>query len=241
MSEAAHILVVDDDGEIRNLLRDYLEKNGFRATAVSDGQETRRALERSRFDLVVLDLMLPRESGLEICRELRASSDIPVIMLTALGDEVDRVVGLEVGADDYVAKPFSPRELVGRIRAVLRRTLLAQRVADQSSVRAYRFAGWTLDTATRSLHGADGESVALGGAEFRLLATLLAQAPALVTRVQLMERLRGRSLDPFDRSIDVRVSRLRQTLGDDARAPRIIRTVYGEGYVIGVPVERDEQ
>jgi two-component system, OmpR family, response regulator len=240
MSDTAHILVVDDDREIRNLLCDYLEKNGFQATAVPDGQETRRALKRARFDLVVLDLMLPRESGLEICRELRASSDIPVIMLTALGDEVDRTVGLEVGADDYVAKPFSPRELLGRIRAVLRRTLLARRIDDSSNVRAYRFGGWALDTTTRSLHGPTGETVALGGAEFRLLSALLAQAPALVTRTQLMERLRGRALDPFDRSIDVRVSRLRQTLGDDAHAPRIIRTVYGEGYVIGVPVEKEE-
>ena len=122
MNTPAHILVVDDDREIRTLLRDFLEKNGFQATAVGDGQETRRALARAKFDLIVLDLMLPRESGLEICRELRATSDVPIIMLTALGEEVDRVVGLEVGADDYLTKPFSPRELLGRIRAVLRRT-----------------------------------------------------------------------------------------------------------------------
>jgi two-component system, OmpR family, response regulator len=240
MTDAAHILVVDDDREIRTLLREYLEKNGFRATAVADGNETRRALERGRFDLVVLDLMLPHESGLDICRALRASSDIPVIMLTALGEEVDRVVGLEVGADDYLAKPFSPRELLGRIKAVLRRTSLAPRAADVADVRAYRFADWRLDTTERALSNADGAQVALGGAEYRLLAILLANAPRLLTRARLMELMRGRDHDPFDRSIDVRVSRLRQSLRDDARAPRIIKTVYGEGYVIGVPVEREE-
>jgi two-component system OmpR family response regulator len=240
MSEASHILVVDDDREIRSLLRDYLEKNGFRATAVADGQETRRALERGRFDLIVLDLMLPHESGLEICRALRASSDIPIIMLTALGEEVDRVVGLEVGADDYIAKPFSPRELVGRIRAVLRRTAQTPRTADAASARAYTFAGWRLDTTTRTLTSPGGDVAALGGAEFRLLSILLAHAPRLLTRAQLMELMRGRDFDPFDRSIDVRVSRLRQTLHEDARAPRIIKTVYREGYFIGVPVERHE-
>jgi two-component system OmpR family response regulator len=240
MTDAAHILVVDDDREIRTLLREYLEKNGFRATAVADGNETRRALERGRFDLIVLDLMLPHESGLDICRALRASSDIPVIMLTALGEEVDRVVGLEVGADDYLAKPFSQRELLGRIKAVLRRTSLAPRAADVAEVRAYRFADWRLDTTERTLTNADGAHVALGGAEYRLLAILLANAPRLLTRARLMELMRGRDHDPFDRSIDVRVSRLRQSLRDDARAPRIIKTVYGEGYVIGVPVESDE-
>jgi two-component system, OmpR family, response regulator len=235
---AAHILVVDDDREIRSLLRDYLETNGFRATAVGDGEETRRTLERAKVDLIVLDLMLPHENGLAICRKLRASSDVPIIMLTALGEEVDRVVGLEVGADDYLAKPFSPRELLGRIRAVLRRTQAAPRLADPKGVRAYAFAGWTLDTTARTLASPAGESVALGGAEFRLLAILLANAPRLLTRAQLMELMRGRDLDPFDRSIDVRVSRLRQTLREDARSPQIIKTVYGEGYVIGVPVAR---
>lgn len=241
MADAAHILVVDDDREIRTLLRDYLEKSGFRATAVADGQETRRALKQSRFDLIVLDLMLPHESGLDICRAVRASSDVPIIMLTALGEEVDRVVGFEVGADDYVPKPFSPRELVSRIKAVLRRASLAPRAVDALEARAYRFAGWRLDTVERSLTSPAGELVALSGAEFRLLTHLLANAPRLLTRSELMELVRGREHDPFDRSIDVRVSRLRQLLGDAARAPRIIRTVYGEGYVIGVPVEAEHE
>ena len=238
MTDAAHILVVDDDREIRSLLRDFLEKNGLRATAVGDGAEARQALARGHVDLIVLDLMLPHESGLAICRELRATSTIPIIMLTALGEEVDRIVGLEVGADDYLSKPFSPRELLGRIRAVLRRTKQAGKPADAPAVREYRFAGWRLDTMTRDLTDATGATVPLGGAEYRLLVTLLASAPNLLSRAELMELVRGRELDPFDRSIDVRVSRLRQSLRDDARASQIIKTVYGQGYLIGVPVER---
>jgi two-component system OmpR family response regulator len=241
MSDGAHILVVDDDREIRALLCDYLAKNGFRATAVGDGRETRRELERTRFDLIVLDLMLPHESGLDICRSLRTTSAIPIIMLTALGDEVDRVVGLEVGADDYVPKPFSPRELLGRIKAVLRRTSPAGRAEEVVQARAYAFAGWLLDVTERALTSPAGANVPVSGAEFRLLSELLDNAPRLMTRAELVELLRGRELDPFDRSIDVRVSRLRQLLGDDARSPRIIKTVYGEGYIIGVPVERRER
>ena len=239
MTDVPHVLVVDDDREIRSLLRDFLEKNGLRATAVGDGAEARRMLAQSRVDLVVLDLMLPHENGLAICRELRTTSTIPIIMLTALGEEVDRVVGLEVGADDYLAKPFSPRELLGRIRAVLRRTQQGAQPLQTPSVRAYRFAGFTLDTLTRSLFDAAGATVAIGGAEYRLLLTLLVSAPKLMSRAELMEQVLGRELDPFDRSIDVRVSRLRQALHDDARAPQIIKTVYGQGYVVGVAVERD--
>jgi len=241
MTDAAHILVVDDDREIRSLLRDFLEKNGLRATAVGDGAEARRALAQGHVDLVVLDLMLPHENGLAICRELRATSTIPIIMLTALGEEVDRVVGLEVGADDYLSKPFSPRELLGRIRAVLRRTSQSVRPAENNDAHVYRFAGWRLDAMTRGLTDATGVGVPLGGAEFRLLVTLLASAPKVLSRAELMELVRGRELDPFDRSIDVRVSRLRQTLHDDARAPQIIKTVYGQGYLIAVPVERETE
>ena len=240
MTRPPHILVVDDDREIRTLLRAFLEKNGFAATAVADGQETRRALARERYDLVVLDLMLPRESGLEICRELRATSDLPVIMLTALGDEVDRVVGFEVGADDYLTKPFSPRELLGRIRAVLRRTTQQAQQSEAEAV-GYKFAGWHLDVTARTLTHSDGTVAALSGAEYRLLSVLLERAPRLLTRAELLSLVSGRDFDPFDRRIDVRVSRLRQTLRDDARSPIIIKTVYGEGYIIGVTVERSER
>jgi two-component system, OmpR family, response regulator len=233
-----HILIVDDDREIRSLLRDYLEKNGYRASVAADGKGMRRALEQAHVDLIVLDLMLPGEDGLTLCRELRAHSQMPVLMLTALGEEVDRIVGLEVGADDYLAKPFSPRELVGRIKAILRRTAHMPREPVAEEVKGYRFGDWRLDTTTRTLTHSDGAEISLGGAEFRLLAVLLAHPKRVLSRVQMMELLRGREMDPFDRSIDVRISRLRQTLRDEARSPTIIKTVYGEGYLIGVPVEQ---
>jgi two-component system, OmpR family, response regulator len=237
MTDAAHILVVDDDREIRTLLSDYLQKNGFRVTAVGDGKAMRRVLDQTLVNLIVLDLMLPGEDGLKLCRDLRTRSQVPVLMLTALGEEIDRVLGLEVGADDYLPKPFSPRELLGRIRAILRRTTHLPRDPELTQANGYRFAEWQLDHTTRTLAHADGTEISLSGAEFRLLSVLLAHGSRVLSRAQLMELLRGRELDPFDRSIDVRISRLRQTLRDDARSPRIIKTVYGEGYVVGVPVE----
>ena len=236
MTDRPHVLIVDDDREIRGLLAQYLEKHEFRATAVADGKEMRRVLERSHVDLVVLDVMLPGEDGLTLCRELRSRSQLPIIMLTARGEDVDRIVGLELGADDYVPKPFNPRELLGRIKAVLRRAAHAPRDPSPESVRGFSFGGWRLDTVTRALTDRSGRKVALSGAEYRLLAVLLGSGNRVLTRAQLTELLRGRDADPFDRSIDVRVSRLRQILGDDARAPQIIKTVYGEGYVIGVSV-----
>ncbi len=239
MSERPHVLIVDDDREIRSLLAQYLEKHELRTTAVADGREMRRVLERAHVDLLVLDLMLPGEDGLSLCRELRSRSQLPIIMLTARGEDVDRIVGLELGADDYVAKPFNPRELLGRIKAVLRRSAHAPRDPSPGSVRGFSFGGWRLDTVTRTLTSSDGRELALSGAEYRLLAVLLGARNRVLTRAQLTELLRGRDADPFDRSIDVRVSRLRQILGDDARAPQIIKTVYGEGYVIGVTVTTD--
>jgi two-component system, OmpR family, response regulator len=236
MSQPAHILVVDDDHEIRTLLAEYLEKNGLRVSVARDGKEMYRVLDRVRVDLVVLDILLPGDDGLTLCRALRGSSQVPIIMLTARSDDVDRILGLELGADDYVPKPFKPRELLARITAVLRRTVHAVREPLPGDVRGYRFAGWRLDTTARALTDEAGSTVALSGAEFRLLAVLLAHAGQVLSRLQLMELLRGRDLDPFDRSIDQRVSRLRQILRDDARSPLIIKTVYGEGYVIGVPV-----
>ena len=239
MPDRPHVLIVDDDREIRGLLAQYLEKNELRTTAVADGRDMRRVLERSHVDLLVLDVMLPGEDGLSLCRELRSRTQLPIIMLTARGEDVDRIVGLELGADDYVPKPFNPRELLGRIRAVLRRAAHAPRDPSPESVRGFSFAGWRLDTVTRTLTAGTGRQVALSGAEYRLLAVLLASANRVLSRAQLTELLRGRDADPFDRSIDVRVSRLRQILGDDARAPQIIKTVYGEGYVVGVDVASD--
>lgn len=240
MSDRPHILVVDDDREIRRLLCDYLEKNSFRTTAVADGKAMRRALE-AHVDLIVLDLMLPGEDGLSLCREVRTRSQVPIIMLTALGEEVDRIVGMEVGADDYLGKPFNPRELLVRIRAVLRRASHAPRDPLPKEVRAYRFAGWRLDITTRTLTHENGTAAPLTGAEFRLLSILLAHPHRVLSRMQLMELMRGRDIDPFDRSIDVRISRLRQALGDGGRSPQIIKTIYGEGYLIGVEVEVEQE
>ncbi|HEX5788596.1 MAG TPA: response regulator [Woeseiaceae bacterium] len=237
MHTGPHILVVDDDPEIRELLGSYLEDMGFRASIAENAVAARAAVARDAPDLVVLDLMLPGESGLDFCRELRKRSALPVIMLTALGDTVDRIVGLEVGADDYLVKPFDPRELVSRIRSVLRRAPGAAQPAD---VTAWRFGGWRLDrvsrTLTRDAAGAGAARIELSGAEFRVLELLLERPGQVLTRATLTEVLRGRGHDPFDRSIDVRISKLRQLLDDDARAPTIIKTVYGEGYALGVPV-----
>lgn len=238
-NDRPHILVVDDDTDIRTLLSEYLETQGYRATAVSDGKVMRRLLDQVPVDLIVLDLMLPGESGIAICRDLRAKSQVPIIMLTALGEEIDRIVGLEVGADDYLPKPFNPRELLGRIKAVLRRTVAVNPEPDPSRVTSYRFGDWRLHMLSRTLTDSQGAKVPLGGADFRLLSLLLAHGNRVVSRAQLMELMHGRELDPFDRSIDVGISRLRQTLRDEARLPTIIKTVYGEGYVVGVKVEQE--
>jgi two-component system, OmpR family, response regulator len=237
MTDQPHILIVDDDREIRALLAKYLETNGFRTTPVADGKAMSAAMQHTHFDLIVLDLMLPGDDGLALCRELRRHSQVPIIMLTARGEDVDRIVGLEVGADDYLAKPFNPRELLVRIKAVLRRAAHAPKDPDSTVVRSFRFGGWQLNTTTRTLTDTEGASVALSGAEYRLLTVLLGSPSRVLSRSQLATLLRGREADPQDRSIDVRVSRLRQLLGDDARASQIIKTVYGEGYVIGVAVE----
>ena len=231
------MLVVDDDAEIRKLLGEYLERNGFRVSLATDGTEMRRALDRSRPDIVVLDLMLPGDSGLKLCRDLRVESSLPVIMLTARAEEVDRIVGLEMGADDYLAKPFSPRELVARIRSILRR---ARGLASPAGGGAHqlRFAGWTLDLAARQLVAPDGVVVALSGAEFKLLSVFVEHPNRVLDRNQLMDLTVGRDGAPFDRSIDVQVSRLRVRLRDDAREPRIIKTVRNEGYVLAAVVER---
>lgn len=236
MEQPAHLLLVDDDAEIRSLLSAYLKKNGFRVSTLPDGTLLRRTLERGTVDLLILDLMLPGRDGLRLWTDLRSTVDVPVIMLTARGDPVDRIIGLEVGADDYVTKPFEPRELLARIRNVLRRHEHRPKEPELGGATRFEFGGWTLDTIARELRGSAGSLVKLTGGEYRMLALLLAAGNRVVPRSRLAEQLRGRAADPLDRSIDVRVSRLRQLLGDDARDPKLIKTVYGEGYVIGVQV-----
>lgn len=190
-----------------------------------------RAIEQGRFDLVVLDLMLPGEDGLSLCRRLRGDSELPIIMLTALGEETDRIVGLEVGADDYLAKPFNPRELLARIKAVLRRTGRAPRPSEATAAAVLRFEGWSLDVARRELRAPDGELVDLTAGEFDLLVCLAEHPQRVLNRDQLLDLTRGRDAAPFDRSIDIQISRLRRKLEDDPKQPRIVKTVRGGGYV----------
>jgi two-component system OmpR family response regulator len=237
LPRAEHILIVDDDAEIRTLLRDYLERNGLRASAVGDGRAMRAALEAGRYDLVVLDLMLPGEDGLTLCRELRAKSSLPVIMLTARGEDTDRIVGLEMGADDYLAKPFNPRELLARIKAVLRRAHTLPPATEASEARRLRFTGWTLELARRQLVSPTGVVVPLSGGEYRLLKSFLDHPQRVLSRDQLLDLTRGRDAGPYDRSIDVQVGRLRRRLNDDAAT--LIQTVRGEGYVFAAEVEAE--
>ncbi len=238
MERSDHILIVDDDAEIRSLLTRYLEKNGLRATAVGDGRAMWRALDAGAFDLVVLDLMLPGDDGLTLCRTLRAKSDMPVLMLTARGDETDRIIGLEMGADDYLPKPFNPRELLARIKVILRRTRSLPPNLQPQDETQLRFAGWLLDTAQRHLVSPAGIVTPIGGAEYKLLHVFALHPNRVLSRDQLLDLSQGREADPLDRSIDVQVSRLRQRLGDDPRSPALIKTVRGEGYVLSTTVEK---
>lgn len=236
MNTQDHVLIVDDDIEIRNLLRTYLERHDYRVSTAANGREMRAVMEQSRPDLIILDLMLPGEDGLVLCRNLRVGSNVPIIMLTAHGEEMDKIVGLEMGADDYVPKPFSPRELLARIKSVLRRARSLPGDMRQSETGFYRFAGWTLDTATRNLTSPTSVVVPLSGTEYRLLSIFLAHPNRVLTRDQLVDLTQSREADPFDRAIDVQVSRLRHRLEDDAREPAIIKTVRGQGYVLAAEV-----
>jgi len=221
------ILVVDDDPALRELLTDYLAANGFAVTAVADGAGMRAASADGLPDAVVLDLMLPGEDGLALTRMLRAQSNLPILMLSARGEEMDRVIGLEVGADDYLAKPFGPRELLARLRALLRR---GQPVTEMPSAAAHRFGPFALDMAGRRLLR-EGVEVALTGAEYDLLAVFVARPQRVLSRDVLVDLLKGYDRDPFDRSIDIRVARLRRKIEADPAAPAYIRTVRGEGYL----------
>jgi two-component system OmpR family response regulator len=231
MENASTILIVDDDRDIRTLLQDYLETNGYRTLGAGDGNAMWKLLDDSKPELIVLDLNLPGEDGLSLCRKLRAHSNVPVIMLTARSEPLDRILGLEMGADDYLPKPFEPRELLARIRSVLRRSNSAPAHGiDKAS--QIRFSGWTLDLTARHLLNPQGTVIMLSGAEFRLLKVFLEHPNRVLNRDQLLNLTQGRDADPFDRSIDIQISRLRQKLGEDARLPQIIKTVRNGGYVL---------
>jgi two-component system OmpR family response regulator len=238
MEQQPHILVIDDDREIRDLLAKFLERNRFRVTAARDGREARRAWAAGHYQLVVLDLMLPGESGLDLARWLRTLSNVPIVMLTAMGEETDRIIGLELGADDYLAKPFNPRELLARIRAVLRRAGESPDKRQEQTSRPVKFSGWTLEPARRRLLNPEDVEVPLTGGEYDLLVALVDRANRVLTRDMLLDLLRGRQAGPFDRAIDVAISRLRRKLEDDGRHAQLIKTVRGGGYVLAATVER---
>lgn len=239
MTTQDHVLVVDDDAEIRSLLSEYLQKNGLRVSVAADGRAMWSALERACPDLIVLDLMLPGDDGLTLCRNLRARSPVPVIMLTARADETDRIVGLEMGADDYVAKPFSPRELLARVKSVLRRARAVPENLQPDDARSIHFGTWTLDTAARHLVAQDGDVVEISGTEYKLLRAFLAHPNRTLNRDLLVDLMLARDAAPYDRSIDVQVSRLRHRLRDDAKEPVLIKTVRGEGYVLATAVRTE--
>ena len=239
MDTAPHILIVDDHREIRELVSRALTREGFRTTAVGDGKAMQRALADAHIDLILLDLMLPGEDGLSLCRRVRAESDVPIIMLTAKGEEVDRVIGLEMGADDYLPKPFGSRELVARIRAVLRRSHRPPAPSDPPQQQhRFRFDRWVLSTESRELLGDDGVTVPLSTGEYELLLALVERPQRVLSRDQLLDLARGRAAAAFDRSIDTQVSRLRKKLERDPAEPRIIKTVWGGGYMFAAAVSK---
>jgi len=236
--ETSCIAVVEDDREIRALVVDLLTREGFEAVGCRTAAEFDQLSARRRVDLAILDIMLPGEDGLSLCRRLRAAGDMPVLMVTAKGDDIDRIVGLEVGADDYLPKPFNPRELVARVRAILRRTRDQHRAVPQVANERYRFAGWSLDVGARAVTGPDGNEVELTAGEFDLLLCFITHPQRVLNRDQLLDWTRGRSVGPFDRAVDVQLSRLRRKLVAVPGGETIIKTVRGGGYQFTLQVER---
>jgi two-component system OmpR family response regulator len=240
MHGAPHILIVDDHREIRDLVSRALTKEGFRVSGAGDGRAMRKVLADSQIDLILLDLMLPGEDGLSLCRALRTDSKIPIIMLTAKGDEVDRVIGLEMGADDYLPKPFGSRELVARIKAVLRRSNEKPATANSGQrPKRYHFDRWKLDTGTRDLVRGDGVTVPLSTGEYDLLIALVERPQRVLSRDQLLDLARGRAANAFDRSVDTQISRLRKKLELDPGDPKVIKTVWGGGYLFTPAVSHE--
>ncbi|MXQ71265.1 MULTISPECIES: response regulator [Aeromonas] len=234
-----HILVVDDHSEIRDLLKRFLEQHGMRVSCARDGKEMKRLLDEREFDLLVLDLMMPGEDGLTLCRELRVKSRLPIIMLTAMGEETDRIIGLEMGADDYLSKPFNPRELLARIKAVMRRTQAESLPVPETLTRDLRFDRWLLDVNRRELVDEEGVGMSLSTAEFDLLKVFLERPQRVLSRDQLLDLARGREAVAFDRAIDTLVSRLRRKLERDPKNPELIKTIWGGGYLFAADVTQE--
>ena len=233
---APHLLIVDDDKELCSLLSKFLSRHGYRVSVAHNGGEMASTLEASRVNLVILDLMLPGEDGLVLCRRLRATSTLPIIMLTAISDETDRMIGLEMGADDYLAKVPNPRELLARVRAVLRRAGPPEARASVDQKRILEFAGWRLDVTHRQLFSAKNALVPLRAGEFDLLLALAERPQRVLSRDQLLDLSRGRTANVFDRSIDVQISRLRRKIEPDPKEPTLIKTVRSGGYILAANV-----
>lgn len=241
MAASDHILIIDDDPDICTLVGGFFRKNGFEVTVAHHGKGLRDVLDRHHVDLIVLDLMLPDEDGLVLCRNLRSRSNIPVIILSSRGEEMDRIIGLEMGADDYLPKPFHPRELLARVKSVLRRSRsVPDDVNEDDSNALYSFAGWSLDVPVRQLYSPSGEKIFLSGGEFSLLRVFLNHPNRVLSRDQLLTLSHGREIEPYDRTIDMQVSRLRRRLLDDPKSPELIKTVRSLGYVFSSRVERTD-
>ncbi|MGP8033360.1 MAG: response regulator [Steroidobacteraceae bacterium] len=236
MDPNAHVLFVEDDPEIRGLVADFLGQSGFKVTVAQDGDEMNRVMASEAVDLLILDIMLPKEDGLSLCRRVRAAGNLPVIMLTARGGEIDRVVGLEMGADDYLTKPFSSHELVARIRALLRRAQYVPPEAPDRRRSVLTFSDWRLDLVARRLYSHDGTRVPLTGGEFELLVAFCEHANKILTREQLLDFTRGRAPAGIDRSVDIQVSRLRRKIEKDPKDPVLIQTVRSGGYLFTADV-----
>ena len=228
MTHSLNILIVDDDEEIRTLLADFLGQHHMQISLAEDGDAMKACLQQQKFDLMILDVMLPGEDGLTLCRKVRAHSNMPIIMLTAMGEDTDRIIGLEIGADDYIAKPFNPRELLARIKAILRRTTDEEPKRQQSVV---KFSNWTFDLDGRRLISPDDLEVTLSAGEYDLLVVFVKQPKVVLSRDQLLDLTKNRSAGPFDRSIDVQISRIRQKIETQPKNPQLIKTVRGGGYV----------
>ena len=238
MADIPHLLLVDDERSIREPLAQYLTKQGFRVTQAGDAEGARARLNAYSIDLVILDIMMPGEDGLSLCRHIRATSETPVILLTAKSEETDRIVGLEMGADDYVVKPFSPRELAARIKVVLRRLAAGGTRQHAPETGSFAFAGWVLKTGERSLVDREGVAVPLSTGEYNLLHALVTRPRQVLTRDQLLDLTQGREAAAFDRAIDNQVSRLRKKIEPDPKNPQLIKTVWGGGYTLAAEVMR---
>ncbi|WP_420143923.1 response regulator [Sphingobium sp.] len=238
MSERPHLLLVDDERSIREPLAQYLSRNGFRVTAVESATEARMRLAANAIDLVILDIMMPGEDGLSLCRHIRETSDIPVILLTARTEETDRIVGLEMGADDYVLKPFSPRELVARIKVIFRRVATGGQRVTAPDGASYTFAGWVLKAQERTLVDSEGVSLLLSTAEYNLMLAFATRPNQVLSRDQLLDITQGREANAFDRAIDNQISRLRKKIEPDPKNPTLIKTVWGGGYTLSAEVRK---